>query len=127
MTDGVRVVLSNVVVIGPPGDVPPPRARVEVRKTKNGFAIVPSDGKPVAIGYEFTVTVSYRSGRSKGLNWDQEDFLLGDLFINSETKGLQVREARDNLVRFTVTNPDLYGEWLGFDILRDLIIDVREG
>ena len=127
MTDGVRVVLSNVVVIGPPGDVPPPRARVEVRKTKNGFAIVPSDGKPVAIGYEFTVTVAYRSGRSKGLNWDQEDFLLSDLFINSETKGLQLREAKDNLVRFVVTDPNLYGEWLGFDNLRDLIIDVREG
>jgi hypothetical protein len=126
MTDGVREVLSNVVVIGPPGDVILPRARVEVRKTKNGFEIAPSDGKPVAIGYKFTVAVSYRLGRSKRLNWDLEDFLLSDLFIDSETRGLRAREARDNLVRFEVTDPDFYGKWLGFDILRDLIIDVRE-
>jgi hypothetical protein len=60
------------------------------------------------------------------MNWDQEDFLLSDLFVNANKKGLQILEARDNLVRFTVTDPDLYGEWLGFDILRDLIIDIQE-
>jgi hypothetical protein len=126
MSDGVREILSNVVVFAPDREPPLPRAQVEVRKTKNGFAIVPRDGKPIPSGYKFMVTVSYRSGRSKRMNWDQEDFLLSDLFINSESKGLQVLEARDNWGRFTVTDQDFYGEWLGFDILRDLIIDIQE-
>ena len=127
MSDGVREILSNVVVFAPDRDPRLPRARVEVRKAENGFAIVPSDGEPVAAGYTFTVTVAYRSGRSKAMKWDQEDFFLDEMFTKSATRGLRVLEARDNSVRFTVTDTDLYAEWIGFDILRDLIIDIREG
>jgi hypothetical protein len=88
---------------------------------------VPSDGEPVAAGYTFTVTVAYRSGRSKAMKWDQEDFFLDEMFTKLATRGLRVLESRDNLVRFMVIDTDLYAEWAGFDILRDLIIDIREG
>lgn len=121
VNDGSKDYLSNVVTFRPPG--PRERRRVEIEQCEGGFFIRNKDGKAaLGVGERFMVTVEYRKRRSKGDAWDSEDFLLADLYVNSETQGLRVVRASDNSVELQVTSVDFHAKWLGFDPLRDLRI-----
>ena len=129
MTDGNKMVASNIIVISPdrtnPTNPPLRRAKIDIRKLNSGFAIVAQNGEKLPKNYRFTVKVKYdsRGGKSP---WTKEDFLLEDQMISKKTRGLTVIDAADNYVLFEITDPDIYAEWQGFDKLRDLDVAANE-
>jgi hypothetical protein len=128
MTDGNKLIASNIIVISPEPPTPPRplrRAKIDIKKLDSGFAIVALNGEKLPKNYRFTVRVKYdsRGGKSP---WTKEDFLLADQLISKKTKGLKIINAVDNYALFEMTNSDIYAEWLGFDKLRDLDVAATE-
>jgi hypothetical protein len=128
MTNGGKLITSNIIVFSPVGRPIPPTpgpAKIEIKKLVKGFAIVAQNGKRLPDKYRFVVRAKYgsRGGRSP---WTAEDFLLFDQMITANTKGLKIIESADNYVHFEITDPDIYAEWQGFDKLRDLDVTATE-
>jgi hypothetical protein len=122
--EGDKVHPSNVVTFRPIGTRSD--SGVLISKVDAGFTISNKpDRSALMKGDVFTVQVEYRKRKSKGVSWDPEDFLLGDLYIAEETAGLEVLESRDNIVKFSVTDSNFFARWFGFDQLRDLKIEAR--
>ena len=125
MSDGTKNHSSNKVTIRPP--VPPPiLAKVEIRKTKTGFEIIPRSGTSLEVGYKFEVKAAYLSSRSGFIKWTHEDFLLENQMGKAKTKGLKILKADENYCQLEVTAPGIYAEWEDFDTLRDLIVEAEE-
>jgi len=125
MSDGTKDHLSNKVTIRPP--VPPPNlAKIEIRKTKTGFEIVPVSGSRLEVGYKFKVKAGYLTSRSGFMSWTHEDFLLQNQMRTAKTKGLKILKADENYCLLEVTGSGIYAEWDDFDTLRDLIVEAEE-
>lgn len=123
ISDGSKEYLSNVFSFRPVVEREP--ARVEIVKCDDGFFIQNKEGRTALdLNEQFTMTVEYR--RRRGSGWESEDFLLADLFVVSEMRGLRVLQASDNFAKFEVVSVDFHAKWLGFDPLRDLKIATRE-
>jgi hypothetical protein len=126
--DSNQTLVSNVLVVRPiRTTLPPSSPKVRIDKTSNGFSICSDELRPLHIGQSFGVRAGYRRRGSDKIQWTLEDFLLSSCFLPTQMKGLRMIDSKENWGIFEVVDTDFYSEWEGFDLLRDLSIEIAIG
>ncbi|MDZ8118205.1 hypothetical protein [Pontiella agarivorans] len=109
----------------PPADPPEPKTRmIRTYKSENGFTVT-RDRSATHTPKTITINVAYRVPSGNHLRkYSPLDFRLNKNPIDIEHSGIELVKCLDNILLVNVTDPEFEIKVTGFDINRDLVVQV---
>jgi hypothetical protein len=99
--------------------------RIDSGPTMGSIVLRPIDASKMQIGMKFEIETAYalRGGDSFAA-WDMEDFKIVDLYDEKNSSGVEINFS-ENKAQFVLEQLDFSILFSGFDVNRDLSIDVK--
>lgn len=98
---------------------------LEIYQTENGFDVRPIDSE-LTVGSRFVIEVAYTMKNGDSFSaWSDEDFKLEEMYNKNSSSGAELL-FKENIVEFKIIKQDFCLSFIGFDIFRDLSIELKK-